>query len=225
MKWFLAAAVVLAIAAFFLLDLDQWLTLRRLQDGRASVVAWIEARPVVASAAFFATYVGVTALSLPGAAILTLAAGAFFGLVWGVLLVSFASSIGATLAFLTARTLLRDWVRRRFADRVQAVDRGVDRDGPFYLFSLRMVPVFPFFVVNLLMGLTSMRALPFYAVSQVGMLAGTIVYVFAGTQLARIESLGDVMSPGLVAAFTLLGLFPLAAKKAIALVERRRAAS
>lgn len=225
MKWILAAVIASAIALFFLSGLDDYLTLSRLQAGRDAVVGWVGARPIAASTAFFAGYVLVTALSLPGAAVMTLAAGAVFGVLWGVVLVSFASTLGATLAFLVARTLLRDWVKRRFADRVEPIDRGFERDGPFYLFSLRMVPLFPFWLVNLLMGLTPMKVLPFYLVSQAGMLPGTFVYVFAGTQLASVHGLSDVMSPGLLLAFTLLGLFPLVAKKSIAFVQARRATS
>jgi uncharacterized membrane protein YdjX (TVP38/TMEM64 family) len=154
---------------------------------------------------------------------MTVAAGAIFGVWWGVLVVSFASSVGATIAFLIARLLLGDWVQRRFAAYLEPINRGFEREGPFYLFSLRMVPVFPFFIVNLLMGLTRIRVLPFYLVSQLGMLAGTFVFVFAGTQLAGIHTLGDVLSPGLMLALTLLGLFPLVAKKSIGVVTRRRA--
>jgi len=154
-------------------------------------------------------------LSLPGATLLTLAGGAIFGLLWGTLIVSFASTIGATLAFLIARFLLRDWVARRFGQRLAAVDEGVRRDGGFYLFTLRLVPVFPFFLVNLLLGLTAMKARTFYGVSQLGMLAGTVVYVNAGTQLARLDSLAGILSPSLLASFALLGVFPLLARKLI----------
>lgn len=219
----LVLVVVLGlIGAFFALDLDRFFTLDYLQGSREKLLTEVHAQPVLASLLFFAGYVLVCALSLPGAAVMTLAAGAVFGVVWGVLLVSFASSVGATMAFLIARTLLRDWVRRRFAKQVEVVDRGIERDGNFYLFTIRMVPVFPFFLVNVVMALTGIRVLPFYLVSQVGMLAGTIVYVFAGTQLAEVHSLGDVLSPGLIAAFTLLGVFPLLAKQAVALMSRRR---
>jgi uncharacterized membrane protein YdjX (TVP38/TMEM64 family) len=167
----------------------------------------------------------VTALSLPGAAVMTLAGGAIFGLGWGLLLVSFASSVGATLAMLVARVLLRDWVQRRFGGQLAAVNRGFEADGAFYLFSLRMVPVFPFFVINLVMGLTPVSAWQFYWVSQVGMLAGTVVYVFAGTQLASVESIGDVLSPGLIAALSLLGLFPLITRKLMQALRRWRGAN
>ncbi|HEV7620074.1 MAG TPA: FAD-dependent oxidoreductase, partial [Burkholderiaceae bacterium] len=178
--------------------------------------------PWQSAAAFFLLYTVATALSVPGAAILTLAAGAIFGLWWGMLIVSFASSVGATLAFLAARFILRDWIQQRFGNRLKSFDEGIARDGPFYLFTLRLVPVFPFFLINLLMGLTSMRAWTFYWVSQLGMLAGTLVYVNAGTQLAQITSIKGVLSPGLVFSFVLLGVFPLLAKKAIDLVRARK---
>jgi uncharacterized membrane protein YdjX (TVP38/TMEM64 family) len=224
MRWVLAGTIVLAVVLFFATGLDDYLTLARLQAGRDSVTDWVHARPVAASIAFFAGYVLVTALSLPGAAVMTLAAGAVFGLLWGVVLVSFASSIGATLAFLVARTLLREWVQQRFADRLEQIDRGFERDGPFFLFGLRMVPIFPFWLVNLVMGLTPMKVAPFYLVSQAGMLPGTFVYVFAGTQLASVQRIADVMSPGLLLAFTLLGLFPLVARKGMAFLQARRIA-
>jgi len=218
-KWIAALAVAGAIVAFFALGLQHELTIDALQRHRLAVVDWVGAHPVLASAAFFWIYVAVTALSLPGAAVMTLAGGAIFGLFWGLVLVSFASSIGATLAFLISRTVLRDWVQAHFGDRLEPINRGFARDGAFYLFGLRMVPVFPFFVVNLVMGLTTMGIGAFYWVSQVGMLAGTFVFVLAGTQLATVNALGDVMKPGLIAAFTLLGLFPLLARK---LLDRLR---
>ncbi len=167
-------------------------------------------------------YVAVTALSLPGAAILTLAAGAIFGLWRGTLIVSFASTIGASLAFLSSRYLLRDWVKARFGNRIAAIDRGIARDGAFYLLTLRLIPAFPFFLVNLAMGLTAMRLLTFALVSQAGMLLGTLVYVNAGTQLAAIESTRDILSPALIGSFVLLGLFPLFAKALVGWWKRRR---
>jgi uncharacterized membrane protein YdjX (TVP38/TMEM64 family) len=214
--------VVLAIAAFFASGLGQYLSLEYLQASRERAVAQVEAAPLLSSCVFFAIYVLVTGLSLPGAAVMTIAAGAVFGVLWGVALVSFASALGATIAFLISRTLLGEWVERRFGAYLEPINRGLERDGNFYLFSLRMVPVFPFFVVNLLMGLTRIGALPFYAVSQIGMLAGTFVFVFAGTQLAGIHKLGDVLSPGLIVALSLLGLFPLVAKKLMEFVAQRR---
>ncbi len=221
-RWTIVAVVVTAVVSFFAAGLGDYLTLEALQAGRTRASDFVASRPIFASVSFFAFYVAVTALSLPGAAVMTLAAGAVFGVVWGLALVSFASSLGATLAFLMSRTLLHDWVQARFGDRLAAINDGFTRDGEFYLFGLRMVPVFPFFVVNLVMGLTPIRAFSFYWVSQVGMLAGTFVFVFAGTQLAEVESLGDVMSPGLIAALSLLGLFPLIARKLMNLVARKR---
>lgn len=219
----IVAVVVLLVGAFFALGLGQYLSLEYLQASRERAVAYVQSAPVTATLAFFVFYVLITGMSLPGAAILTVAAGAIFGVVWGLLLVSFASSVGATVAFLVSRSLLGDWVQRRFGAYLEPINRGFARDGNFYLFTLRMVPVFPFFVVNLLMGLTRIGVVPFYLVSQVGMLAGTFVFVFAGTQLAGIHRLGDVLSPGLIIAMTLLGVFPLIAKKVIGIVTERRA--
>ena len=211
-----------AIATFFLLDLGQHLTLENLKARQADLSALVQEKPVLAIGGFFLLYVIVTALSLPGAAILTLAAGAIFGLLVGTLLVSFASTIGASLAFLSSRYLLRDSVKAKFGNRLDAIDRGIEKDGAFYLFTLRLIPVFPFFLINLAMGLTGMRLLTFYVVSQIGMLAGTIVYVNAGTQLAAIESTSDILSPELIGSFALLGLFPLIAKWIVGAFRRRR---
>ena len=211
--------VLVALAAFVglyvALDLGRFFSLDELKRQQAAIEAYRQASPWLAAAIFFVVYVAVTALSLPGAAIMTLAGGAVFGLFWGTLLVSFASSLGATLAFLAARFLARDWVKARFGSRLAAIDRGVERDGGFYLFTLRLVPAFPFFMINLVMGLTPMRAWTFYWVSQVGMLAGTIVYVNAGTQLAAIDSLRGILSPALIGSFALLGIFPLIARKIV----------
>jgi len=218
----LLAALAALVAAFFALDLGRFLTIEALKASHAEFVGLREASPWRVFAAFFLGYVAVTALSLPGAAIMTLAAGALFGLATGTVLVSFASSIGATLAFLVSRYLLREAVQTRFGDRLKAINQGVARDGAFYLFTLRLVPVFPFFLINLLMGLTPMRTATFYWVSQVGMLAGTLVYVNAGTRLAAIDSPGDILSPALLASFALLGVFPLVAKRVVDLVRRRR---
>ncbi|HUH37628.1 MAG TPA: FAD-dependent oxidoreductase [Spongiibacteraceae bacterium] len=217
--WLVVAALV---ATFFALDLQGWLRLEALREGQAVFASWRTEAPLLTGAVFFLAYVAVAALSLPGAAIMTLAAGALFGLVGGTLLVSFASSIGATLALLIARYLLRDTVQRRFGARLKAIDRGMARDGAFYLFALRLVPLFPFFLVNLLMGLTAIPVRTFYWVSQLGMLAGTLVYVNAGTQLASIERASDILSPGLLGSFALLGLFPLLARRLLAVLQRRR---
>ena len=219
--WLVLVLAALA-AAFFALDLGQYLNLATLKSRQAELETWRAGQPLVAGLLFFAAYVAVTALSLPGAAAMTLAAGAIFGLGWGLLIVSFASSIGATLAFLASRWLLGDWVQERFGDRLAALNAGITREGGFYLFTLRLVPVVPFFVINLAMGLTPIRPLTFYWVSQLGMLAGTLVYINAGTQLARIESLSGIISPGLLGSLVLLGIFPLVARKIVDGVQAKK---
>ena len=221
-RYVLLGIVAIVVIAFFALGFGHYLSLENLQASRAHVVEQVQHNPIVASFAFFGLYVLVTGLSLPGAAVMTLAAGAIFGVVWGVVLVSFASAIGATIAFLIARSLIGDWVQQRFGQYLEPINRGFETDGAFYLFTLRMVPLFPFFVINLLMGLTRIGVGQFYLVSQIGMFAGTVLYVFAGTQLAEIHKLGDVLSPGLIVALTLLGVFPLVAKKIVALLSARR---
>ena len=210
------------ICAFFWFDLGHYLSLETLKASQSEFSAYYHRAPATVIALFFVVYVAVTAASLPGAAILTLAAGALFGLVTGTIIVSFASSIGATLAFLASRYLFRDLVRARFGARLRAIDEGVARDGGFYLFTLRLVPAFPFFLVNLLMGLTGIRALTFYAVSQVGMFAGTVVFVNAGTQLAHIQSLAGIASPGLIASFVALGIFPWIARAVVGWIKARQ---
>lgn len=224
LKPLLLVAVVVLVVLFLVFDLGRFLDLAYLKSVHTDIVAAVQAHPVVASIAFFLGYVAVTALSLPGAAVMTLAAGAVFGLVWGLALVSFASTVGATAAMLIARKLLGETVQRRFGAQLESVNRGLTRDGGFYLFGLRMVPLFPFFVINLVMGLTPIRTWTFYWVSQVGMLPGTFVFVFAGTQLASVERVGDVLSPGMIVALSLLGLFPLLARKLLdwLRVARRR---
>lgn len=221
-RWGLLAAVSALVVLFFALDLGHLLSLATIKSRQAELQAWRDTQPVAAAAIFFAVYVAVAALSLPGAAVMTLAAGALFGLGWGTLFVSFASSIGATLAFLVARWVLRDAVQARFGDRLTAVNAGIARDGGFYLFTLRLVPVLPFFLINLAMGLTALRTWTFYWVSQLGMFAGTLVYVNAGTQLARIDSLSGIVSPGVLGSLALLGVFPLIARKAIAMFQARK---
>ena len=218
----LLGVIVAAIFSFFYFDLNSYLTLQGMKDSLDTFQSQIAKKPVLSIGVFFAIYVAVTALSLPGAAILTLAAGALFGLVQGLVIVSFASSIGATLAFLVSRFILRDTVRNKFKEKLKKIDEGVEKQGAFYLFTLRLVPVFPFFLINLLMGLTSLKTWTFYWVSQVGMLAGTAVYVNAGTQLAQIDSLSGIVSPGLIFSFVLLGIFPWIAKAIVAVVNRRR---
>jgi pyruvate/2-oxoglutarate dehydrogenase complex dihydrolipoamide dehydrogenase (E3) component/uncharacterized membrane protein YdjX (TVP38/TMEM64 family) len=218
----IAVLLVALIAAYFAFDLGRYFDLGYFKSQQSAVDAWYQAHPWQTALVYFLVYVAVTGLSLPGAAILTLAGGAIFGLLWGTLVVSFASSIGATIAFLASRFLFRDAIQRRFGDKLRTVNAGVEKEGAFYLFTLRLVPVFPFFVINLVMGLTPMRTRTFYWVSQIGMLLGTIVYVNAGTQLARIDSLKGILTPGLVISFALLGVFPLAAKKIVDLFRMRR---
>ncbi len=223
MKKLLVLGVLLgAIALFFALGLDQYLRLDTLRQSQARLAEVYAQMPWTVRASYLVLYVAVTALSLPGAAVLTLAGGAVFGLGWGLLLVSFASSLGATLSFLMARFVLRDSVQARFAGRLAEINKGVEREGVFYLLGLRLVPLVPFFVINLALGLTAMRVWTFYWVSQVGMLAGTAVYVNAGTQLASIQSLRDVLSPALLGAFVLLGIFPLLARGLLRAVQARR---
>lgn len=211
------------VGAYFFFDLGSYLNLAYLKQIHTDAVVYVRAHPLQSTLGFMLFYVLVTAVSLPGATLMTLAAGAVFQVAWGLAMVSFASTIGATLAMLISRTLLHDWVQGRFAQQLTAINLGVQRDGAFYLFGLRMVPLFPFFIINLVMGLTRIPAWQFYWVSQVGMLPGTFVFVFAGTQLASVESLSDVLSPGLIAALTLLGLFPLIARKSLAWLSARRA--
>jgi pyruvate/2-oxoglutarate dehydrogenase complex dihydrolipoamide dehydrogenase (E3) component/uncharacterized membrane protein YdjX (TVP38/TMEM64 family) len=220
----LVAAVVLAalIAAFFAFGGHRYLTFDAIKSQQAAIQSFYEGRPLLTAAAFFAAYVAVTGLSLPGAAVMTLAAGAIFGLLWATVLVSFASSIGATLAFLASRFLLRDWVQQRFGRQLATLNAGIEREGGLYLFTLRLIPAVPFFVINLAMGLTPIRAWRFYWVSQLGMFAGTVVFVNAGTQLAAIQSPADVLSPGLIGAFVLLGVFPLIAKRAVDAIRSSR---
>ena len=201
---------------------DRLPDLAALRTEAEALAAWRADHPLSVAAGFFAAYVGATALSLPIASLLGLAAGALFGLVWGALIVSFASTLGATLAFLAARFLLRDWVTARLGARGQALATGFARDGAFYLFTLRLIPAVPFFAINLGMGLTAIRARTFYWVSQIGMLAGTVVYVNAGTQLARLDSLSGIVSPGLFASFALLGLFPWIARMFLNVLKTRK---
>ena len=221
-KALLVLAAVAALVGFFAFGLDRFLSLSQLQQSQAALAALYAEHPGWVIGGYFALYVAATALSLPGAVIFTLAGGAIFGLGLGLVIVSFASSIGATLAFLAARFVLRDSVQARFGQRLADIDRGVQKDGAFYLFSLRLIPVLPFFLINLLMGLTRMRAFTFYWVSQLGMLAGTAVYVNAGTQLAQIDSLRGILSPALLGSFVLLGLFPLIARMAVQALQKRR---
>jgi pyruvate/2-oxoglutarate dehydrogenase complex dihydrolipoamide dehydrogenase (E3) component/uncharacterized membrane protein YdjX (TVP38/TMEM64 family) len=218
----LLAIIIGLIGVFFVFDLGQYLTLESLKLNQQQLADFIQQNWLQAFIGYFLLYVVVTALSLPGAAILTLGAGALFGLGWGLLLASFASTIGATFAFLVSRFLLRDWVKTTFSNKIKAIDEGIAKDGAFYLLSLRMVPLFPFFVINLVMGVTGIRTFTYYWVSQVGMLIGTVVYVNAGLQLVEINTLADIVSADLILSFVLLGLFPLIAKFIINMLKQRR---
>ncbi|NKB34493.1 MAG: pyridine nucleotide-disulfide oxidoreductase [Pseudomonadales bacterium] len=221
-KTAIVAIFAIAIGSYFFFDLGQFLTLEYAQSQLGAIQDYKDQNFAIAAMIYFVVYVTVAALSIPGAAILTLIGGAIFGLGWGLLLVSFASSIGATLAFLVSRTLLRDWVQSKFGDYLAPINKGIEKDGSFYLFSIRMVPLFPFFMVNLLMGLTPIKTASFYIVSQVGMLLGTAVYVNAGSELAQITSLSGLVSGSLIFSFALLGLFPLVAKFIVNSIQRNK---
>ncbi|MGQ0530576.1 MAG: FAD-dependent oxidoreductase [Panacagrimonas sp.] len=208
----LLALLASAAFAFFAFDLGRFFSLDYFQAQRGQIAQWQAAYPLATAAVFFVVYVTVTALSIPGATVMTLAGGAVFGLFWGLLLVSFASTLGATLAFLVSRSLLRDSIQSRYGDRLKSINDGFARDGGFYLFTLRLVPAVPFFLVNLLMGLTPIRTRTFYWVSQLGMLPGTVVYVNAGTELGELTQLSGIASPSLIGAFVLLGIFPYLAR-------------
>ena len=220
-KLIIVAGIAAAVAAFFGLGLGRYFSLDFIKQSQTDFAQLREQQPVLVSLGYFVAYVAVTALSLPGAAIMTLAGGAIFGLLWGTLLVSLASTVGATLAMLAARYLFRDAIQQRFGHRLTELHKGVAREGAFYLFTLRLIPAMPFFVLNLLMGLTRMKVWTYFWVSQLGMLAGTVVFVNAGTQLAKIESLRGILSPGLIGSFVLLGLLPLLVKRVLDWVQRR----
>ncbi len=224
-RLFLILMILALIVAYFFLGLDSYLTLDFLQSQQASLQAYYQEHQLETLLIYFLVYVLTTALSLPGATVLTLAGGAFFGLGLGLLVISFASTIGATCAFLVARFLLRDSIQKRYGDRLARIHEGFQKEGAFYLFTLRLVPLFPFFMINLLMGLTPMKTRTYYWVSQLGMLPGTAVYVNAGTQLAQIESLSGILSPKLIVSFALLGVFPLPAKRLIPFIRRGRKVS
>ena len=220
----LATLLLLAVVLvpFFAFDLHQYLSLEGMRSSLGEFESARQASPLMVALIFGFSYVLVTAFSLPGAAVMTLASGALFGLVWGTVIASFASSIGALLAFSASRYLFKDMVQTRFGSHLHAINEGIAREGAFYLFTLRLVPLFPFFLINLLMGLTPIKAKTFYLVSQIGMFAGTIVYVNAGTQLAHLQSLSGIMSPNLLLSFALLGVFPFIAKRIVKRVQQKR---
>ena len=213
---------VIAIGCYFIFNLGQYLTLEYAHSQLGAIQVYRDQNFASAALIYLAVYVAVAALSIPGAVILTLIGGAIFGLGWGLLIVSFASSIGATLAFLVSRTLLRDWVQSKFGDYLAPINRGIEKDGSFYLFSIRMVPLFPFFIVNLLMGLTPIKTISFYIVSQIGMLLGTAVYINAGSELAQITSLSGLVSGSLLFSLALLGLFPFIARSIVNSSQRNK---
>jgi len=220
-KIIIACVIVLGIVAFRYFDLGQYFTLEYIKASQSKFQALYRENRFLVVGAYMGIYIVVTALSLPGAAVLTLAGGGLFGLMVGTVAVSFASTIGATLACLVSRFLLREWVQNKFGDRLATINNGIEKEGAFYLFSLRLVPIFPFFVINLAMGLTRMRLFTFFWVSQIGMLAGTMVYVNAGKELAKIDSLSGIMSPGVLSSFIVLGLFPITVKKILALYQTK----
>ncbi|HCP57059.1 MAG TPA: pyridine nucleotide-disulfide oxidoreductase, partial [Pseudomonas sp.] len=221
-KLVLMGVILALIGSFFVFDLGQYLSLDAIKAQQAALNAQVSAEPLLAAGVFFAAYVAVTALSLPGAALMTLLGGALFGLLEGFVLVSFASVLGATLAMLSSRFLLRDWVQSRFGKRLASIDQGIEREGAFYLFALRLVPIFPFFLINLAMGLTRLPTRTFWWVSQLGMLPGTLVYVNAGRELGQLDSLSGILSPDVLGAFVLLGIFPLIARKLLSMIKARR---
>lgn len=221
-KLILILALIAAVIAFFVLDLGRFFTLDFIKQSQARFGELYASQPALVIGSFFAIYVAVTALSLPGATIMTLAGGAIFGLTVGLIVVSFASTIGATLAFLASRFLLGESVQKKFGARMAEIDKGVEKEGAFYLFTLRLVPLVPFFVINLLMGLTKMKTWTFFWVSQIGMFLGTAVFVNAGTQLAKIDSLKGILSPGLLGSFVLLGIFPIVAKRIVESIKKRK---
>ena len=221
-KLALFSLIILAIAAFWWFDLNQWLSFETIKQHQQALLDHVDQRPLLAALLFFIIYIVATALSIPGAALLTLLAGALFGVAQGVLIVSFASTIGASLAFVAARYLFRSSIETRYASKLHKINQGINQDGAFYLFSLRLIPIFPFFLINLVMALSQLRLKTFYWVSQVGMLPATIVYVNAGTELAKLNSLSGILSPSLIIAFSLLALLPYFSKAFINRLKRQR---
>ena len=226
LKKVMAATVIIGvIVSFRVFRLGEYFSLSYIRESLNRFELLYADHRIFVIAAYMATYILSTSLSLPGAVVLTLAGGALFGLLAGTVIVSFASTIGATLACLVSRFILRDWVRSRFGEKLETVNKGIEKEGAFYLFTLRLVPVFPFWLINLLMGLTEMPLKTFFWISQIGMLAGTVVYVNAGRELSRIDSLSGIFSPGLVLSFIILGLFPITAKKLLNFYKSRKSAT
>jgi len=221
-KVILFVLIILVIGSWFYFDLGQYVSFEKLKQNQSALRQIVADNFITSIIGFFVLYIAVTALSLPGAAILTLTGGAIFGFITGFIIVSFASSIGATLAFLVARFLLQDTVRSKFANKLEIINNGIYQEGAFYLFTLRLIPVIPFFVINLVLGLTKMKVATFYWVSQLGMLPATVIYVNAGTQLATIESPNEILSVKIVGSLVLLGLFPLVTKKLVDWMKKEK---
>lgn len=221
-KILIAVVIILLIAVFEFIHLDRFFTLSYVKASQERFAAYYGAHRGVMIAAYMATYIVMTSLSLPGATVMTLLGGAVFGLVLGGIAVSFASTIGATLACIVSRYILRDWVQGKFGEKLRIVNEGIEREGAFYLFTLRLIPLFPFWLINLSMGLTKLPVRTYYWVSQLGMLPGTLVYVNAGRELAKVESISGIISPGLIFSFALLGVFPIVARRSVAFFKARR---
>lgn len=221
-KIFIITVVIALIAAFWIFNIGDFLSLSYIKESQQNFAALYRQHAAFVISGYMGIYILVTSLSLPGAAVMTLAGGALFGLISGTVIVSFASTIGATLACLVSRFILRDWIQRKFGEKLKTVNEGVQQEGALYLFTMRLIPVFPFWLINLVMGLTRMPLRTFYWVSQAGMLPGTIVYVNAGKEIAQIDSLSGILSPSLLVSFALLGLFPIIAKKSLGWYKRRR---
>jgi len=221
-KVILVFLIIALICCFFIFDLDSYFNLEYIKSAKAEIDAYYLAHPFASAVIFFVTYIVITGLSLPGAGIMSLIAGAIFSVIWGTIIVSFASVIGATVAFLFSRYVFRSAIQKKFARQLAPINAGIEREGGLYLFTLRLIPVFPFFLINLLMGLTHIKTFTFFWVSQLGMLPATIVLVNAGTQLNQIRSLEDVVTFKLLGSLALLGIVPLVAKKGIAFYRRKQ---
>lgn len=221
-KLIIVIVIIAVIAAFKIFNLGDYLTLAYLKESQVKFQAMYSENSVTVIAVYMLIYILATSLSLPGAVILTLAGGALFGLVAGTIIVSFASTLGATLACFVSRFILRDWIQKKFGDKLKAVNEGIEKEGLLYLFTLRLIPVFPFWLINLVMGLTKMPLKSYYWVSQIGMFPATIIFVNAGKELAKVDSISGILSPGLIISFVLLGLFPLITKKLLGLYKEKR---
>ena len=218
-KLLLATLIAIVLIFLLLFDVHHYLTLEYLKSSKDKLNVYYQDNPLLVLGTYFVIYLASTAFSLPGAAVLSLAGGALFGLTVGILVVSFASTIGATLAMLIARALLRDWVQNRFTSQMTTINSGMIKEGAFYLFTLRLLPAVPFFVINLVMGLTPLRTATFFWGSQLGMLPATLIYVNAGSELGKIQSIDDILSPQLIISFVLLGIFPLLVKKILTAIK------